>query len=280
MLLFVALNAAWLYAQPYTNLTFHNDKAKAKRLCDKSQYTESNLFDCGSSIESYGIGESHSAWYKFTIRVGGTLDFVIQPLSPNDDIDFSLLCNNSCNGNVGWSKRAAISDGPFMRGNQVTRFKSSRGSKTGLGPNEPSTGSGPFFLSENVNSTEEYYLLINNYWNNNGFTITWGGTCTFESCTQNKEVFGGNNKTPIFGEIYPNPALERINLDVEYPVTSNSIVRILDLNGREIYRRKESTEIGVHRYEIDVAELPKGLYILELTDSDKTVFGRRFIKLD
>ncbi len=286
MLLFVALNAAWLYAQPYTNLTFHNDKAKAKLLCDKSQYTEPTLFDCGSSIE---LEESHSAWYKFTIRVGGTLDFVIQPLVANDDIDFRLLCVQC--GEAFSDLKKSVSDGPFMRGNQVTRFNSNKGDKTGLDPNDSSIHPisesnssyqhNGFLKSLAVNSTETYYLLVNNYWNTNGFTITWGGTCSFESCSQNKQVFNGdNNKTPVFGELYPNPTSEKINLQVDYPVATNTIIRILDLNGREIYRRKESVEIGVHHYEIDVTDLSKGLYIVELTDSDKTVFGRRFIKLD
>jgi hypothetical protein len=277
MLLFMIMSSSG-FAQAYTNATFHNDKSRVKKLCNKNAYTEPLLYGVGDVIET---GETHSAWYEFTIATAGTLDFVIQPINPDDDIDFILYFHDDQYGS-GSHRQREVYDGPYRRGNTTTRFNSINNALTGLS----STGQAGNFASNNGNAngflksanvSGKYYLCVNNYFNTSGFTITWGGTCTFASCTQNKPLKG---KELFVGEIFPNPAHSQISIDVEHSEAQTTALRLIDLEGRVIYRREEKVENGIHRYQVEIADLAKGMYILEISDRTKNIIARRFLKLD
>jgi len=131
--------------------------------------------------------ESQSNWFKWTCDVSGTLTFNINPLNPDDDIDFVLfeLPNgvNSCSG-----KRAisCMSAGENVDRPMSTWIRCT--GATGLREGEQGnveycgceTGYNNFLSAVAMEKGKAYALVINNYsQSGSGYTITFGGTGTF-----------------------------------------------------------------------------------------------------
>jgi len=90
----------------------------------------------------------------------------------------------------------------------------------------------------------------------------------FSSCSALtvNEVFNHNNIT-----IYPNPATSTIT--VESKIKEVQSIKILDVLGREIYYLQTSN----NKTEIDVSQLPSGIYILQV-QSKNGVVSKKFVK--
>ena len=161
-------------------------------LCDKSSFTVESLVGTGNNNNEFDQSiciqtEFASAWYRWTCKTAGTLDFVISPSNPSDDIDFALFelpggiddCTNklkirceAAGENVGQ---------PFSTWQVCT-------GPTGLQAGETDTDEFPGCATPNNNYVapinmvvgKSYALIINNFSNTgNGFTIEFGGTGTF-----------------------------------------------------------------------------------------------------
>jgi gliding motility-associated-like protein len=131
--------------------------------------------------------ELQSNWFKWTCDNPGTLAFTINPLNPDDDIDFVLfeLPNgvNNCGG-----KRAirCMSAGENV-GNPLSDWIRCTG-PTGLRTGENGTveycgcepGYNNFISAVNMVRGQAYALVVNNYSQSGaGYTITFSGTGTF-----------------------------------------------------------------------------------------------------
>ncbi len=76
-----------------------------------------------------------------------------------------------------------------------------------------------------------------------------------------------NSGTQAF--IYPNPATDKLNIKNVH--SSNAIIIIIDLQGKQILNKKISSD------QIDISNLPKGYYTVKLIDSGN-VLVNKFVK--
>jgi hypothetical protein len=74
-------------------------------------------------------------------------------------------------------------------------------------------------------------------------------------------------------EIYPNPFMESIKVEVVSKVNEVATVRIIDINGVQIVNQKHKLEIGGNQFTItNLAKLAQGTYILEvITANEKLI---------
>jgi hypothetical protein len=75
--------------------------------------------------------------------------------------------------------------------------------------------------------------------------------------------------------IYPNPATNQITLEFDMVNMKNVIIEIKNLLGHTL--RSINAQQGKSKMEIDVAELPAGLYFIQLQNGDQ-LLSRKFIK--
>jgi gliding motility-associated-like protein len=106
--------------------------------------------------------EAYSAWYAFRIQTSGTLTFVITPNNITNDFDFGIWGPNVTCTTLGTPNRC--------------NFAPAGAGLTGLTTANP-VPNAQFSPAMNVVAGELYYMMINNFSNNNsGFSLTWGGT--------------------------------------------------------------------------------------------------------
>ncbi|TLP77036.1 T9SS type B sorting domain-containing protein [Maribacter sp. ACAM166] len=118
-------------------------------------------------IEASVTIETNSAWYRFRVGKSGQLGFNIG-YDSNEDWDFALYKTNDCD-DLGEPVRCDF-------------FDNSDGSSY-IGIGEDPTGADNIQYKDwlEVTANEDYYLLINNYSNNNsGFSIQFSGNIFIE----------------------------------------------------------------------------------------------------
>lgn len=74
-------------------------------------------------------------------------------------------------------------------------------------------------------------------------------------------------------KIYPNPVTEILNIQI-FPLPEKAIVKILDINGKVW-----TTSNFVNSENIDVSNLPLGVYVIETVAENRTILVSRFVKL-
>ncbi|MEO8147546.1 MAG: T9SS type A sorting domain-containing protein, partial [Bacteroidia bacterium] len=88
----------------------------------------------------------------------------------------------------------------------------------------------------------------------------------------------GNEENKAGGlVIYPNPAVEEINLIYDASSMENYEVEILDLTGRIMLNKKGVTVTGTNNIKCDLNDFTNGIYILKLQSDSKT-FEQRIAK--
>lgn len=80
-----------------------------------------------------------------------------------------------------------------------------------------------------------------------------------------------NDYDKVMLNIYPNPANDKLHVLVEESIY---IASILDLEGRMVIQK----EISPNDNSMNIFTLPSGIYILKLTDVNKNVYVRKFVK--
>lgn len=168
-----------------------NDCANAVIVCSD---TNLELNSNGIGIDDFAIPgnnppdcsftESQSLWLKIIIEQAGTLAFTIIPESNNvdEDYDFAVYGPNVDCNNLGSSIRCS----------STNPVSSSSSTLTGLNDSETDTSEGPgpngngFVRFIDVLAGEEYYLLVDNFSQNGGFTIDFTGTARFPELPTNE----------------------------------------------------------------------------------------------
>ena len=80
-------------------------------------------------------------------------------------------------------------------------------------------------------------------------------------------IVGVNDPLPVNYRmnVYPNPARERFTLEVEMPeMVDEATVQLFDASGRILFQRRYE-DIQTGRFDYEVADLPAGIYMLQLT---------------
>lgn len=152
----------------------------AIHICDNSTQNN-NSSGAGNNdlanVTSCLSGEHQSSWYVLTVDSSGTLAFMINPIT-NSDYDFAVFGPNpdACNLNspirCSWAATPPYSTG---LNSAASDFSEGAGGDGIVAPINAQVG-------------EVYYILIDNWSNNNtGFNLVWNGTaglsnafCTFD----------------------------------------------------------------------------------------------------
>ncbi|MBK9283853.1 MAG: T9SS type A sorting domain-containing protein [Sphingobacteriaceae bacterium] len=80
----------------------------------------------------------------------------------------------------------------------------------------------------------------------------------------------------LVGRIYPNPSFDQIYIDVTgRGAISNCKFNMYDQLGRKVISMDYNIEFGKNTIEMDIQELNKGIYILEIIADEKTVISKQ-----
>jgi hypothetical protein len=81
--------------------------------------------------------------------------------------------------------------------------------------------------------------------------------------------------------LYPNPATDKLNIDLVLQKAKKIQFRVFDLGGRLISDEgspENYPEGGQFKYQLDISKLQPGLYLLVMTDNEGAKLTRRFVK--
>lgn len=120
------------------------------------------------------------------------------------------------------------------------------------------------------------------YVNNGTYTVTLtiSGPCGTRIFTKTIVVAGISlNESLSSGKlnIYPNPVQSVLKLQLKNRSGSDMEVRIITMDGKEVYRKTEENLNSESQWTIDVRQLARGVYILEV-NTENGVMRERLIK--
>ena len=80
--------------------------------------------------------------------------------------------------------------------------------------------------------------------------------------------------------VYPNPANEVLNIDIELTsYQGNDVeIEIVDINGRKIQSQNAQLDRGYNHLEVDLSEIPNGIYMINFTGTRDYIKESRIIK--
>lgn len=84
-----------------------------------------------------------------------------------------------------------------------------------------------------------------------------------------------NNGITFF--IYPNPAKDKLHINISSAENEMLSIRITDMYGREVYAEKISVATGSVNHDMGISKLAKGIYTIQLI-SDRGVSKSKFVK--
>jgi hypothetical protein len=105
---------------------------------------------------------------------------------------------------------------------------------------------------------------------NIGFYIAWSNgkvdTFTRERGTNVKNVNSNENGLVIF----PNPASDKVSVMINAISSSNAQINIIDIKGAIVKSMDGKLVSGVNAMELSVADLPKGMYFVQVASNEGT----------
>lgn len=80
-------------------------------------------------------------------------------------------------------------------------------------------------------------------------------------------------------KLYPNPAIDQVAIEFQWELSaSNGTLAILDFNGRTVLKQAISLRKGANEIEMDIKNLPSGLFTVELRSQEKSMILDRLVK--
>ncbi len=84
----------------------------------------------------------------------------------------------------------------------------------------------------------------------------------------------------IFVNLYPNPTVQIVRLDLKYDANSKMKIELVDMLGRVLHTDKLNVTKGqVSNYELDVSSLAAGMYMFRLTGNGRLLNSYKFQKV-
>lgn len=107
---------------------------------------------------------------------------------------------------------------------------------------------------------------------NKGTDVTINGTDRLHliPATTGIAQISDNNAAGI--SFFPNPATDNSRMQVNLPSSGNTVVTIIDINGREIARRNDILTEGIHTYKIESPG--RGIYYVKVNSGNYSAGGR------
>ncbi len=176
-----------LQTEPYS------DCSGAVVLCDKSDLLVRHLPNAGEELAEVGfttcsdrLEERHSIWLKWQVAAPGSVEFILESLQANDDMDFVLY---RLEGDIrGCSRRYEVrcmASGDNLGAPQEESFpcKGITGLYRNVSDKNEGNGCGDeqdnFLAPVEAKEGENYLLYINNFSSSSGFKLEWKGSATF-----------------------------------------------------------------------------------------------------
>ena len=268
----------------------NSDCINPSPICEKKSYHYSKLSGIGDiqdKVDGYqctpnGFREVNSKWLKFRIAESGTLVFTIDPDNPYHDIDFILFQTNDFDCQSLEEVRCMASGQSF---NETDSKKETCLGSTGIkmSSNDEFEASGCKYNDDNylkflqAKKGETYLLFINDYHVNGSLSISFDGTAKLDPMNDCREE---ENQDLQIVNVFPSPAKELINVEVNFNTQSDEImhITIMDLNSRRIKSKSISSEESSNRIQMDIDDLTSGSYLMRVTQGDK-IAVKQFVKI-
>lgn len=96
----------------------------------------------------------------------------------------------------------------------------------------------------------------------------------------NGSITGINDPMEIVqaGDIYPNPVADLLKINLSSKQMSHVTLTITGIDGRVHYTSSMNVNKGAEEIQISVSDLPKGMFILQITDNNQVYLNRKFIR--
>lgn len=90
------------------------------------------------------------------------------------------------------------------------------------------------------------------------------------------DLISNTHYTPL--KIYPNPTIDKLSFQLTFDkMNKSTVVRVLDINGRNIFSHNLGSGNGTQDYSVDVQSLAPGNYQLQVI-TDHTISVEKFVK--
>ncbi|HCQ14946.1 MAG TPA: hypothetical protein DIU20_01715 [Cryomorphaceae bacterium] len=223
----------------------------------------------------------------FTLGSGTKVNYVISPYSltglmPNTTYDFYVAdtCGNDTSAWVMTSFTTA--NGPISAAFTATNGAPTATLLTVSFDASASVGATAYSWDFGDGSTGTGALAQHTYNANGTYTVvlTATGPCGTQTLSKTIIVAGiGLDENAIARgmTIYPNPVQSKMQLELHNRTGSSIDIRILAMDGKEVYRKSEKELNGDSQWTLDLGKLAKGVYILEVT-TENSVMRERLIK--
>ena len=78
--------------------------------------------------------------------------------------------------------------------------------------------------------------------------------------------------------VYPNPALSNISLKIEHEVEKGTSIRLINIQGKEMYSNVINEDIPEYKNDIDVSNYARGVYILKIENENSSIQERIIVQ--
>ena len=83
--------------------------------------------------------------------------------------------------------------------------------------------------------------------------------------------------TTLDADIYPNPASSYVSVRFNSADDQSVSVSICDLSGKMLVKNNTQTKAGVNVLTLSVSDLQSGVYLLQLKNSDGSVYNSKLV---
>ena len=80
--------------------------------------------------------------------------------------------------------------------------------------------------------------------------------------------------------IYPNPATDRLNVDVSIDKVAQMEVRLLDMSGRVVKSLMQQTQKGMNNVTLDLSDIASGVYGVQIYENNALIHTGKVNKRD
>ncbi|MBK9013570.1 MAG: T9SS type A sorting domain-containing protein [Saprospiraceae bacterium] len=82
-------------------------------------------------------------------------------------------------------------------------------------------------------------------------------------------------------EVYPNPFISTINLEMEVPTPQNYLFHLYNEAGELVFAESRELEAGSQNFQLDLVQrhLPEGAYFLRISDDAGEIRTKRLVKV-
>ncbi len=114
------------------------------------------------------------------------------------------------------------------------------------------------------------FLYSKDYTNSDGCDAAWLDNIILPANSTISGIIQA--EVPVGGRLYPNPAVNKVIVEAETPIT---MLEIFDISGKCI---RKISNIATVSYQLDIHELESGIYMIRAQDKNKQTLVYKLIK--